>query len=58
VSFNYGQSRQPLRLVRHGRMWTVTVPEAPAGNVSLRSTVINGRGDSTVQTIYDAYSIG
>ncbi len=58
VSFNGGRSWQAVRLERRGRSWTLTFREAESGNVSLRSTVVSAHGDSTVQTIYDAYGIG
>jgi hypothetical protein len=57
VSFNGGGTWQTLRLNRRGRDWTVAFREPPAGTVSLRSTVVSPSGDSTVQTIYDAYNI-
>ena len=53
-----GASRQAVRLDRRGRDWTLTFREPVSGNVSLRSTAVNAHGDSTVQTIYDAYGIG
>jgi hypothetical protein len=58
ASFNGGLTWQTLRLDRRGRDWTLNFREPVSGNVSLRSTVVSARGDSTVQTIYDAYSIG
>jgi len=58
VSFNGGRTWEALRLDRRGRDWTLTFREPLAGSVSLRSTVVGARGDSTVQTIYDAYSVG
>jgi hypothetical protein len=58
ASFNGGRSWQALRLRRRGRLWTLSFREPSDGTVSLRSTVIGARGDSTVQTIYDAYNIG
>lgn len=57
VSFNGGQSWRSVSVHRRGRDWTVSVRNPGYGNVSLRSTVINARGDSTVQTIYDAFGI-
>ncbi len=58
VSFNGGLSWKALRLERRGRNWTLRFREPYDGNVSLRSTVVSVQGDSTVQTIYDAYGIG
>jgi hypothetical protein len=58
VSYNGGSTWQTLRLIRRGRAWTLTFREPVSGDVSLRSTVVSTNGDSSVQTIYDAYGIG
>jgi hypothetical protein len=58
VSDNGGSTWQTLKLNRRGRVWTLTFREPVSGDVSLRSTVVSTDGDSSVQTIYDAYGIG
>jgi hypothetical protein len=58
VSDNGGKSWHAVSLVRHGRAWLASVQDPASGYVSLRSTVIDRAGDSTVQTIYRAYQIG
>jgi hypothetical protein len=58
ASFDGGKTWHTLKLTRHGSGWTTTVQNPQAsGFVSLRSTVTDGRGDSTVQTIDQAYGI-
>jgi hypothetical protein len=58
VSANGGKSWHSIRLVRHGQSWAATVHDPASGYVSLRSTVIDTAGNSTVQTIYRAYQVG
>jgi hypothetical protein len=58
ASFDGGVVWHTLTLVRHDGYWLAIVPAANAGYVSLRSTVTDVHGDSTVQTIYRAYQIG
>jgi hypothetical protein len=57
VSFNGGTSWHGVSLVRHGRGWLASVHDPESGYVALRSTVIDSAGDSTVETIYQAYSV-
>jgi hypothetical protein len=57
VSFNGGTTWHGVSLVRHGRGWLASVHDPASGYVSLRSTVVDSVGDSTVQTIYRAYSV-
>ena len=42
---------------RRGSHWTATVHDPASGFVSLRSIAVSEKGDSTVQTIYNAYGI-
>lgn len=56
-SVNDGKTWQTVRLARHGSGWLATIPDPGSGYVSLRSTVIDSRGDSTVETIDRAYAI-
>ena len=58
VSYNDGKSWHTVSLARHGRGWTASVHDPASGYVSLRSTVIDSAGDSTVQTIDRAYQVG
>lgn len=57
MSINGGKTWQTVRLVRHGSYWLATVHDPASGYVSLRSTVTDSHGDSTVQTIDRAYAI-
>lgn len=57
VSYNGGVSWLPVTLVQRGRSWLASVHDPASGYVSLRSTVIDVAGDSTVQTIYRAYRV-
>jgi hypothetical protein len=58
ASFDGGKTWHTLQLTRHGSAWTTTVQNpSTSGFVSLRSTVTDSRGDSTVQTIDQAYGV-
>jgi hypothetical protein len=57
MSVNGGTTWRTLTLVRRTGYWLATVPDPARGYVSLRSTVTDVRGDSTVQTIYRAFAI-
>jgi len=56
-SFNDGRTWRQLPVTRKHGYWAVTVTDRSTGYVSLRSTVIDARGNSTVETIYRAYGI-
>jgi hypothetical protein len=58
VSYNGGKSWHAVSLARHGRSWLASVHNPASGYVSLRSTVIDSAGNSTVQAIYRAYQVG
>jgi hypothetical protein len=45
-------------LAAHGGEWLAKVRDPASGFVSLRSTVTDIKGDSTVETINRAYGIG
>ena len=57
ASFNDGKTWQALRASKACGHWLVSVPDPASGTVALRSTVIDVKGDSTMQTIYRAYGI-
>jgi hypothetical protein len=57
ASFDSGKTWHKLELTRLGSGWTTTVHDPLSGFVTLRSTVTDGSGDSTVQTIDKAYGI-
>jgi hypothetical protein len=44
-------------VTRRGRAWIARIPDPVNGQVSLRSTVTDVHGDSTTETIYQAYGI-
>jgi hypothetical protein len=58
ASFDGGQTWQSLALSRRAKYWTADIDDPASGFVSLRSLVVNTDGDSSVQTMYDAYAIG
>jgi hypothetical protein len=58
VSYNGGVTWQLVSLVHSGRSWLASVHDPASGYVSLRSTVIDTAGNSTVETIYRAYRVG
>jgi hypothetical protein len=57
ASFDGGHTWQMLKLTRSGADWVVTVHDPATGTVSLRSVVVNAKGDSTELTIYNAYAV-
>jgi hypothetical protein len=57
VSVNGGATWQTVALAVHGRDWLARIADPASGFVSLRSTVTDVRGNSTVETIYQAYGI-
>ena len=57
ASFDGGKTWHPLRLTHQGNDWIAEVRDPASGFVSLHSVVTNTAGDSTTQTIYDAYAI-
>jgi hypothetical protein len=58
ASFNGGKTWQALRLIRRTGHWLARVHDPASGMVALRAVVIDAAGDSTVQTIYQAFAIG
>ncbi|HEY1621697.1 MAG TPA: hypothetical protein VGG25_29020 [Streptosporangiaceae bacterium] len=52
-----GKTWHRLRLTRGGSGWQGVITDPASGFVSLRSTVKNVKGDSTVETVYHAYGI-
>jgi hypothetical protein len=57
VSVNDGRTWRELPVTRKSGYWTVVIPDPASGYVSLRSTVTDVRGDSTVETIYRAFGV-
>jgi hypothetical protein len=57
VSFNDGKTWHAVTVAGHGTAWKATVKDPGSGYVSLRSTVTDSAGDSTTETIYQAYAI-
>ena len=57
VSFNDGKTWQAIAVTGHGSAWKATVDDPASGFISLRSTVTDSAGDSTTETIYQAYAI-
>ena len=58
VSVDDGKSWHRARLVGSGGEWVAKVRDPASGFISLRSTVTDIKGDSTVETINRAYSVG
>jgi hypothetical protein len=58
ASFDGGQTWHSLALSQRGKYWTAKVHDPASGFVSLRSIVINTKGDRSVQTMYNAYAVG
>ena len=58
VSFNNGKTWQSVTVHGRGTSWQATVHDPVSGYVSLRSTVTDSAGDSTTETIYQAYAVG
>jgi hypothetical protein len=52
-----GVAGHSLALSRRGKNWTAKVHDPASGFVSLRSIVVNTKGDSSVQTMYNAYPV-
>jgi hypothetical protein len=57
ASFNGGQTWHRLTISRSGRDWLAVVHDPASGYVTLRSIVMDVKGDSTTETIYRAYAI-
>ena len=57
VSGNAGLSWQAAGVTRQGSAWIAKITDPVNGAVSLRSTVRDVHGDSTTETIYDAYGV-
>lgn len=57
ASVDGGKTWQTVKLVRHGGNWLATVHDPASGYVALRSTLIDSRGNKSVETIYRAYAI-
>jgi hypothetical protein len=58
ASFDGGATWHELTLRRSGSEWTAAVRDPASGFVALRSIVVNTAGDSSTQTVYNAYAIG
>lgn len=57
ASFNDGKTWHGVAVVKHKGFWTFVVHNPSSGFVTLRTTTVNTRGDSSVETIYRAYGI-
>ena len=57
VSFNDGRSWHSVPLAEHSGEWLAKVRDPASGFISLRSTVTDIKGDSTVETINRAYGV-
>lgn len=57
ASVDGAKTWQTVKLVRHRGHWLATVHDPASGYVALRSTVIDSRGNKSVETIYRAYAI-
>jgi hypothetical protein len=57
VSGDGGLTWGAVRVTRRGRAWIARITDPANGQVSLRSTVTDVHGDSTTETIYQAYGI-
>lgn len=57
ASVDGSRTWQTVKLVRHGGNWLATVHDPASGYVALRSTLIDSRGNKSVETIYRAYAI-
>ncbi|QMU79504.1 hypothetical protein GXW83_31185 [Streptacidiphilus sp. PB12-B1b] len=53
-----GKSWHALAVKRSGSAYTVAVPDPASGAVSLRSEVVDTKGDTSTETVYRAYTIG
>jgi hypothetical protein len=57
ASFNDGSTWLALKARQHHGTWQVSVPDPASGYVTIRSIVTDVHGDSTEQTVYQAYGI-
>jgi hypothetical protein len=57
VSINNGKTWRKVRAVRHKGFWLFEVRNPKSGFVSLRATVISSSGDTSTETIYQAYGV-
>ncbi|MFG1997759.1 hypothetical protein ACGFNU_01275 [Spirillospora sp. NPDC048911] len=58
ASFDDGRTWRRVSVRKRGSGWAVSVPNASAkGYVTLRSTIVDVKGNRSVQTIYRAYGI-
>src|SRR5262249_13614392 len=57
ASFNDGKTWHGVAAVKRKGFWTFVVHNPRSGSVTLRTTTVNTRGNSSVETIYRAYGI-
>jgi hypothetical protein len=57
ASFNDGKTWHQVAVVKHRGFWTFVVHNPSSGFVTLRTTTVNTQGNSSVETIYQAYGI-
>jgi hypothetical protein len=57
VSYNGGKTWQTVKATGRGTTWKATVNDPSGGYVSLRSTVTDSAGDSSTETIFQAYAV-
>jgi hypothetical protein len=57
VSFDGGHVWRTVPVIRHSGFWTFSVHNPAAGFVAFRSVTVSAAGDSSVQTVYNAYGI-
>jgi len=58
ASFNGGRTWRPVAVRGKGKSWAATVRNPASGAVSLRATVIDGKGNSCEVTVLRAYAVG
>src|SRR5262249_20997640 len=58
ASSDGGKTWQQLPLTKRGGNWLASVHDPAAGFVALRTVVTDTRGDTSRQTIFQAYAIG
>ncbi|MFC1417551.1 hypothetical protein [Streptacidiphilus cavernicola] len=59
ASHDGGKTWHAVSLRRSGGSWVANVPEpATAGTVALRTVVADTAGDTSTQTVYNAYTVG
>jgi hypothetical protein len=58
ASFDGGKKWRELRLTRRGGNFLASVHDPASGFVALRTVVTDTRGNTSTQTIYQAYAIG